>query len=242
MRQMRDLIGNNMNQLMNKQIKEFHIGFLQLGSNLGHAANDYFLYPIRMLLPAHLGAGRFFYHIYTFFKVEGEEDCGITIDFCRAYPQNSRNNNLINYFESYRYGNEGGLRYQMMTYSDFKNKCFTTFVSHMELIIRKRNPPTINQLLDSICNDSSWRRRDFNLFSKNSQDFVVECIKRLDAVRENYYANFRGYHNLALAHYPFKIIDQLEKNENDSQTNIDKIPIIGPIQESARAIFGLIFN
>ena len=107
----------------------------------------------------------------------------------------------------------------------------------MELIIRRRNPPTINQLLDSICNDSSWRRRDFNLFSKNSQDFVVECIKRLDAVRGETYGHFRGYHNLAVAHYPFKIIEQLEKNENDTQINIDRIPIKG-----LKAIFGLFFQ
>ena len=221
------------------QIKEFHIGFEQPGSNIGITINEMFLYPIRIFLPAHLGGGRFFYHALAFFKVEDEEDCGITIDYIAGsnYLSNSRSNNLSNFLESYRYGREGGLRYQIMTYSDFKKKCFTTFISHMELIIRRRNPPTINQLLDSICNDSSWRRRDFNLFSKNSQDFVVECIKRLDAVRGETYGHFRGYHNLAVAHYTFKIIEQLEKNENDTQINIDRIPIKG-----LKAIFGLFFQ
>ena len=40
-----------------------------------------FLYPIRIFLPAHLGGGRFFYHAFAFFKVEDEEDCGITVEY-----------------------------------------------------------------------------------------------------------------------------------------------------------------
>ena len=51
--------------------------------------------------------------------------------------------------------------------------------------------------------------------------------------------NFRGYNNLALAHFPYAIIEQLEKNENDSSVDVDKIPIIGPIEEGIRAFFGL---
>ena len=241
---MRLSIQGHINELMNRQIKEFHIGFNKLGSTLGHAANE-LLYPVKIFLPAHLGGGRFFYHVLAFFKVENEYDCGIAVEYGGKEKGGgylpSSSNSILNYFQSYIYGRDGGLRYQMMTYSDFLNKCSTTFINNMKLIIRKSNPPTINQLLNSICNDSSWRKRDYNLLNNNCQDFVVECIKRLDAVRGYAYNNFRGYHNLAVAHYPFKIIEQLEKNENDSQTEIDKIPIIGPIQEGIRAIYGL-FN
>ena len=231
-----------MKKLMDKKIREFWIGFETIGPDLYHYANE-LLYPVKMLLPARLGGGRFLYHASAFFKVEGEYDYGIVAEYGGKQKGNnylpSSRESVYNIFEKYKYGKEGGLKIRMMSESDFKNKCNTTFVDYMKLIIKVKNIPSVDELLNKICYQSQWKRNNYDLLDHNCQDFVVKCIKELKAVRSDQYNNFRGYHNLALAHFPYAIIEQLEKNENDSSVDVDKIPIIGPIEEGIRAFFGL---
>ena len=227
-----------MKNLMDKKIREFWIGFERLGPDLYHKANEY-LFPIKMLLPGILGGGRFLYHASAFFKVEGEYDYGIVAEYGYIAKDSCSRESVYNIFENYKYGKEGGLKIRMMSDSDFKNKCNTTFVDYMKLIIKVENIPSVDELLNKICYQSQWKRNNYDLLDHNCQDFVVQCIKELKAVRSYQYNNLRGYHNLSLAHYPYAIIEQLEKNENDSSLDVDKIPIIGPIEESIRAFFGL---
>ena len=209
-----------MKKLMDKKIREFWIGFETIGPDLYHYANE-LLYPVKMLLPARLGGGRFLYHASAFFKVEGEYDYGIVAEY-GGKPKGN------NYLPSSR-----------ESVYNIKNKCNTTFVDYMKLIIKVKNIPSVDELLNKICYQSQWKRNNYDLLDHNCQDFVVKCIKELKAVRSDQYNNFRGYHNLALAHFPYAIIEQLEKNENDSSVDVDKIPIIGPIEEGIRAFFGL---
>ena len=232
-----------MKELMDKKIREFWIGFETMGPKEYHYVNDFLLYPIKMLLPGIIGGGRFFFHASVFFKVQGEYDYGIVAEY-GGKPKGgnylpSQGKSVYNIFENYKYGKEGGLKIRMMSDSDFKEKCHATFVSYMKLIINEKNIPSVNELLNKICYQSQWRRKDYDLVDHNCQDFVAQCIKELKAVRSDEYNNFRGYHNLALAHYPYWIIEQLEKNENDKSLVVDKIPIVGPVEEGIRAIFGL---
>ena len=131
----------------------------------------------------------------------------------------------------YKYGKEGGLRYQMMTYQQF----FDLSDDIIKLTIRITDVPSINSLLNSICNKMDWRRCDYNAIFHNCQDFVCEFIKKLNAVREKF-SYFRGFHNSSLGTYPFYLVKQLEKNEEDSINIIDKIPVIGPLEEHFRMI------
>jgi hypothetical protein len=41
--------------------------------------------------------------------------------------------------------------------------------------------------------------------------------------------NFRGNHTLSISRIPVKILDALEKNENDITSTVGDIPIIGKI-------------
>ena len=232
--------------LMNKRIREFRIGFETLGSGIvqfGHCVNDLFLYPMKMFLPAKLGGGRFLFHASAYFKVEGEDDYGIAVEYGGKAKGSgylpSQYKSIYNIFEKFQYGKEGGLRIRMLSDADFKSKCHTYFIDTMPLIITVKNIPTVKKLLETICKNSQWRKGDYEVLDHNCQDFVVQCIKELKAVRSEHLGYFRGYHNLALAHYPYCIIEQLEKNENDRSNDIDKIPILGPIEEGIRAFFGM---
>ena len=131
----------------------------------------------------------------------------------------------------YKYGKDGGLRYQMMTSSQFSNLSDDI----LKLIIRVSPKPTVNSLLNSICNQSDWKRSDYNLAFHNCQDFVCKFIEKLDAVRPKF-KYLRGFHNNAVAQYPYCLVKQLEKNEDDPSQVADKIPIIGPIEETVRLL------
>jgi len=131
----------------------------------------------------------------------------------------------------YKYGKDGGLRYQMMTYSQFCDLSNDI----LKLIIRDLNYKTVNDLLNSICKDSDWKRSNYNLISHNCQNFVCEFIDRLNAVRPKF-SYYRGFHNRAVALYPLCIVQQLEKNEDDPSQVVDKIPLVGPVEERLRYI------
>ena len=85
----------------------------------------------------------------------------------------------------------------------------------LKLIIRVSSKPSVNSLLNCICNQSDWKRRDYKVASHNCQDFVCEFIKKLDAVRPKF-EYYRWFHNIAVASFPYCIVNQLEKNEDDS--------------------------
>ena len=76
----------------------------------------------------------------------------------------------------------GGLRYQMMSYSQFS----ALSDDIIKLIIRVSSKPTVNNLLNSICNQSDWKRSNYNLAFHNCQDFVCEFIERLNAVMSRF--------------------------------------------------------
>ena len=109
----------------------------------------------------------------------------------------------------------------------------------MKLIIRVPNIPTVKELFNNIYKGSSWKRDDYNSLFHNFQDFICKIIDKLDAVRPKY-EYFRCFHNNSIAEYPSCIVNQLEKNENVPSQFPDKIPLIGPMEESIRLfVYGL---
>lgn len=118
-----------------------------------------------------------------------------------------------------------------MTYSQFSDLSNDI----LKLIIRSTYANTVNGLLNSICKDSDWKRSNYKLVTHNCQDFVCEFIERLGAVRPKF-SYFRGFHNNAVAQYPLCIVKQLEKNEDDPSQIVDKIPLVGPVEETFRLI------
>ena len=216
--------------LLNKEIDEFNVGIEKIGSKIVHGMNEYILKEYKLYLPAYLGGGRFFFHATAYFRFKNEEQ-GILLE----YGGKPKGENYLPGASSsispqfYIYGKYGGLRYQMMSYSQFLQKSDNI----LNLIIRVSIKPSINSLLNSICNQSDWKRSDYNLASHNCQDFVCKFIEKLDAVRPKF-KYYRGFHNNAVSKYPYCLVKQLEKNEDDPSQLVDKIPLIGPIEESVR--------
>ena len=223
------------NDLMNKEIDEFYVGIEKLGSKIAHGVNEYILRAGKLYLPAYLGGGRFLFHLTAYFTFKNENQ-GILLEYGgkpkgeNYLPGSSSSSSSISP-QLYKYGKDGGLRYQMMTSSQFSNLSDDI----LKLIIRVSPKPTVNSLLNSICNQSDWKRSDYNLASHNCQDFVCKFIEKLDAVRPKF-KYLRGFHNNAVAQYPYCLVKQLEKNEDDPSQVADKIPIIGPIEETVRLL------
>ena len=223
------------NDLMNKEIDEFYVGIEKLGSKIAHGVNEYILRAGKLYLPAYLGGGRFLFHLTAYFTFKNENQ-GILLEYGgkpkgeNYLPGSSSSSSSISP-QLYKYGKDGGLRYQMMTSSQFSNLSDDI----LKLIIRVSPKPTVNSLLNSICNQSDWKRSDYNLAFHNCQDFVCKFIEKLDAVRPKF-KYLRGFHNNAVAQYPYCLVKQLEKNEDDPSQVADKIPIIGPIEETVRLL------
>ena len=131
----------------------------------------------------------------------------------------------------YKYDKDGGLRYCVISSHNFIEK--SDNIIYLE--IRNNSIPTLRKLLDSIRNDSDWKRNNYSLPGHNCQDFVCKVIEKLNCVRPKN-AFGRGFHNFSVSEYPYCIVKQMEKNEDDTSLIFDKIPLIGPLEESFRTI------
>ena len=173
-------------ELMNKEIDEFYVGIEKMYSKIVHGINDYIFVGYKIFLPAYLGGGRFLFHATVYFRFKNEKQ-GILLEYGgkpkgeNYLPGNSSSSSSISP-QFYKYGKEGGLRYQMMSYSQF----YDMSDDILKLIIRVSSKPSVNSLLNCICNQSDWKRRDYKVASHNCQDFVCEFIKKLDAVRPKF--------------------------------------------------------
>ena len=111
------------NELMNKEIKEFYVGIEKMFSKIAHGVSDYILVGYKIFLPAYLGGGRFLFHITAYFTFENESQ-GILLEYGgkpkgENYLPGDYNSSSSISTQIYKYGKEGGLRYQMMTYQQF---------------------------------------------------------------------------------------------------------------------------
>lgn len=131
----------------------------------------------KMFLPSHLGGGRFLFHATAYFSFRNEYQ-GILLEYGSKpkgenyLPGSSRSSSSISP-KFYKYGKDGGLRYQMMTYSEFLEKSDDI----LKLIIRVRYKSTVNSLLNRICNQSDWKRSDYNFASHNCQNFYANLLR-----------------------------------------------------------------
>jgi hypothetical protein len=233
------------NDLLNKAITEFYVGYERLKyTDLLHEIGDG-LISYKFLLPKYILGGRFLLHAKAFFKLYGENNYGIIVEYggkpkgnnYLPDPNDRDNPDFFKLF--YIYGNEGGLRYQISTIENFKANCS----DYMKPYIGLTYSITTNQLLRQIYSEKSWRRKDYDLKNHNCQDFIAKIIEKLRAKRRiNCIHDGRGYHNFSLAYFPPVIINEFEKNENDSDLKINKFPIIGQLEEGVRIIGEEIFN
>ena len=90
----------------------------------------------------------------------------------------------------------------------------------------------IKEILDNHCKD--YKGEKYNLMNNNCQTFINVFIKQLKAKRpKGKYG--RGNHTEGTFGIPFKILWQLEMNENDVAANIvGYIPFLGTIIDSFR--------
>ena len=113
-----------------------------------------------------------------------------------------------------------------------RNELFELSHKTIHLDIRVPHKPTLNELLNSICRGSDWKRDDYNLIIHNYQDFVCKLIEKLNAVRPRLKYGC-CFPNSSVSQFPYCIVKQLKKNDDPSQI-VDKIPLIGPIEETFR--------
>ena len=112
----------HIDKLMNKKIDEFYVGIREMFSKIAHGINE-ILGGLKIFLPARLGGGRFLFHTTVYFRFKNEKQ-GILIEYGgkpkgeNYLPGNSSSSSSISP-QFYKYGKEGGLRYQMMSYSQF---------------------------------------------------------------------------------------------------------------------------
>ena len=79
----------------------------------------------------------------------------------------------------YKYDKDGGLRYCVISSHNFIEK--SDNIIYLE--IRNNSIPTLRKLLDSIRNDSDWKRNNYSLPGHNCQDFVCKVIEKLNCVK-----------------------------------------------------------
>ncbi|KAK8860916.1 hypothetical protein M9Y10_012608 [Tritrichomonas musculus] len=131
-------------------------------------------------------------------------------------------------FQVHYYKGRDGLRFVKLTDSFYE---FIHDESYRYLVFdcTVRNKMAINTMIDKtkwVGKYHSWDKDSYNPVGENCQLFVRKCIQVLDAVRTDEEDRNR---TLSKTCFPFRIIDALEKNENDTERKIEKIPIIGTV-------------
>jgi hypothetical protein len=109
-----------------------------------------------------------------------EDSKGILIEYGDYYPDMSKTekNFVDNKYVIYQYDSNGGVRFYVNTYKDFK-KTFAD-IGYIELDINVNNQMTFDNFIQTIApkNGDKWTRAKYGI-SHNCQDFVVEALNIL---------------------------------------------------------------
>ena len=100
----------------------------------------------------------------------------------------------------------------------FKDSSFTNFIY---CCVDKEI--TIERFPNKVQYFYSWKCTDYNLIIQNCHKFVEHAVKVLGAYRE------QGHrcHTFDKTCIPHHILEKLEDNEDDIQSTLGKIPILG---------------
>jgi hypothetical protein len=201
-------------EAINSKIRKFWIGWCLLEAGKKNPALSFFGGSItEIFLPSFLGGGIFFNHAFAFFEMENGSHARV------------------------EYGREGWGIDIDQNFEEFFKDCqpkysfqHKPFLNPIELEISDNI--CIKEILDNHCKD--YKGEKYNLMNNNCQTFINVFIKQLKAKRpKGKYG--RGNHTEGTFGIPFKILWQLEMNENDVAANIvGYIPFLGTIIDSFR--------
>jgi len=164
-------------------------------------------------LPSFLGGGIYFNHAFAFFEMENGSHARV------------------------EYGREGWGIDIDQSFEEFFKDCqpkysfqYKPYLNPIELEISDNI--CIKDILDNYCED--YKGEKYNLMNNNCQTFINVFIKQLKAKRpKGKYG--RGNHTESTFGIPFKILWQLEMNENDVVSNaVGYIPFLGTLIDSFR--------
>ena len=130
----------------------------------------------------------------------------------------------------YYYKNAGGLRFSKTTFQYWRNNIVDDYIK-----LSHNNNMTVENLLDEVTNNFTFSAENFRPCGKNGNFFVAECIKVINAKRF-LGQNGRGIHIFGVQRIPAKILEALEKNEDDTESTIGKIPILGKFFDFGQTI------
>ena len=164
--------------------------------------------------------------IYISGKYRDQE---IFIEF-GPYTDTGKGPNYCHYY----YKNLGGLRFSKTTFQYWKNNIVDDYIklSHINL--------TVEDLLDRVTTNFTFSAENYRVYGNNQNFFVAKCIKAINAKRFDG-RNGRGNHTISVSRIPAKILEALEKNEDDTTSTIGNIPILGKVFDFGQTL-GSIFT
>ena len=151
--------------------------------------------------------------------LERKGGTGILIEYGDYTPNlnEDEKNYVKNGYVIYRYGEQGGLRYYVHYFDEFKTKFCD--IGYLCLDVSKENQITFSHLIDKIAPkyENNWIQKNHSLFTLNSQSFASHVLDILKP-RFNYIyftkgpsaPNDRNYESII----PNKIITKFLKNLN----------------------------
>ena len=149
-----------------------------------------------------------------------ENTKGILIEYGNYYPNMSKTEKKFvdNKYVEYQYDSNGGVRFYVNTYKDFK-KTFAD-IGYIELDIGVNNQMTFDNFIHKIApkNEDKWTRAKYGI-THNCQDFVVEALNVLNpkfSVKGDVFPKdpkLQETKDKKISFIPKKIINELNKHK-----------------------------
>lgn len=213
----RNAIASNREEILNTLIRSVNINIEPLGPELFQKCRNFFG-GVTVALPAAISpAGLSHASIY----VPISETEGVWIEY-GAYDdkRSGEFEGQVHYFQG-----ENGLRFAKMTTQEYQRRSSSGGIMQETVECYVRNQMAIRNLLQTI-SSNDWSKHKYSLIAQNCQRFVIYAIQVLGAYRKTFC--LRGTSKVTI---PFGILDCLEKNELDSETEnfrmVEKIPFFG---------------
>ena len=211
--------------ILNSQIEGIEIGIEPIGSRAMHKiVNNKFIGTLRKFaLPTYLGGGTFCHHLSCLLKIRerglfGTEE-HIILEYGGYFGDEPDYKNYVHYWK------EDGLRFSLMSETDYSKKIREAGEGSDDLFVLFENKMTVQQLITKCCSEGNWRAYDYNVASNNCQDFIAKVIDILGVKRKYSYTR-------KITNIPPCIMKALEKNEGRKVLRVfQKIPLLGNFVE-----------
>jgi len=214
------------------KIKEIHIGFAKIGPPV-QGFTDFALFIPRIFLPSNPITHKVALAASLYIKTTSLKE--IVVEFGEYNNEEMLDKNNKRYKTYYWKSEKNGLRFAEMNYDDYKYKKLD-YDGYSDRIF-KLYPGIDISLFDALkaCDAKDWTSDSYDIFDKNSKDFVAYFLKVTKAYRREG-EEHRGSHNLSSAFIPKCILEVIEENEDDGIHTVEKIPLVGPVIEIIRGI------